>query len=89
MSGGGRMRVRAQSAKARVLMGPREGTFAAHQPSSWTVSSAATGSHYTNPAWKPVRPRPQSGFAKVMANPHIREGVLTSECRVSMPPAHD
>ena len=55
---------------------PKEGTFAAHLPNSWTVSSYEAGSHY---GIKAVRKPPLSGNAKVLANPCVREGRLSSE----------
>ena len=73
----GVLRSRPGSAMAkRAVFEPREGTFEAHLPKSWTVTSAETGSHS---AIRPARPRPQSAHAKLMANVHIREGRLTSE----------
>lgn len=73
----GVLRARAHVAKASVH--PREGTFEAQLPRSWTTSSTQTGNFYNDPAWQPVRSRPQSASAKVMANASIREGRLSSE----------
>ena len=57
----------------------REGTFEAHLPRSWTVSSAQTGNHYTNPEWRPSRPRPPSAMSKMLSNPNISQAKITSE----------
>lgn len=65
---------------SKAFTNPRDGTFPAHLPNSWTLSSADCGSHFkNNPAYKPVRPRPQSAMAKVLANPPNHVGRLSSE----------
>ena len=66
----------AHANKARA--NPREGTFVAHQPSSWTTSSAECGGHVRD-QYKAPRPRPQSAMAKVLANPPNHIGRLSSE----------
>jgi hypothetical protein len=73
--------LRDRNARMRASFGkPRDGTFEAHQPRLWTLSSTETGSHHAkDPRFKPVRMRPQSAHAMYQRNPAIRDGKLSSE----------
>lgn len=71
--------LRDRNVKQHNFGGPRDGTFEAHTPKSWSVSSHEAGSHIKDPRFKPVRQRPQSAHASLQRNPCTAYGRLSSE----------
>ena len=79
----GVQRLQRGRAPLRQGVGPREGTFEAHQPSSWSVSTAAYGNFYINSQPRfvatPGARRTPSSHASLFQNPSVRLGRISSE----------